>query len=126
MGEVKWTAEAEHWLRDIYDYIAQDNPTAAGRTVLRIYERVEALVDFPEAGYAYLPRAGDSLRILLYGHYRIGYRVKRGGGVDSRCLSRCPRHRSVSRLSPPERRPYTGVAERTPVGASLLARAVAG
>jgi hypothetical protein len=26
MAEISWTAEAERWLRDIYDYIAQDNP----------------------------------------------------------------------------------------------------
>jgi hypothetical protein len=25
MAELTWTAEAERWLHDIYDYIAQDN-----------------------------------------------------------------------------------------------------
>jgi len=28
MAELIWTAEAERWLRDIHDYIAQDNPSA--------------------------------------------------------------------------------------------------
>jgi plasmid stabilization system protein ParE len=31
MAEIRWTAEAETWLKDIYDYIAQDNPSAAAK-----------------------------------------------------------------------------------------------
>lgn len=33
MAELTWTAEAERWLHDIHDYIAQDNPAAATRTL---------------------------------------------------------------------------------------------
>jgi plasmid stabilization system protein ParE len=33
MAELTWTTEAERWLRDIHDYIAQYNPSAAIRTV---------------------------------------------------------------------------------------------
>ena len=29
MAEVNWTDEAEEWLLDIHDFIAQDNPAAA-------------------------------------------------------------------------------------------------
>jgi toxin ParE1/3/4 len=29
MAEINWTAEAERWLIDIYDYNAGDNPGAA-------------------------------------------------------------------------------------------------
>ena len=36
MAKIVWTAEAEQWLRDIYDYIAQDNPTAADKVVAGI------------------------------------------------------------------------------------------
>ena len=28
MAEVNWTGEAETWLREIFDYIAADNPDA--------------------------------------------------------------------------------------------------
>lgn len=35
MGRVRWTSEAEIWLRDIHDYIARDSPTAARRTIAR-------------------------------------------------------------------------------------------
>jgi plasmid stabilization system protein ParE len=29
MAEINWTAEAERWMRDIYNYIAQDKPATA-------------------------------------------------------------------------------------------------
>ena len=41
MAEINWTAEAEHWLRDIYDYIAAENPQAATRVAEGIYEKVQ-------------------------------------------------------------------------------------
>ena len=31
MAEINWTAEAEMWLKDIHDYIAQDDPDATAR-----------------------------------------------------------------------------------------------
>jgi toxin ParE1/3/4 len=46
MGKVRWTAEAERWLHDIHDYIAQDNPAAAQRTVLGIGEKAKLLAHF--------------------------------------------------------------------------------
>lgn len=79
MGEVRWTSEAERWLREIHDYIAKDNPSAALRTVEGIYARAETLADFPEIGHRYRGGAETSVRILLYGHYRIAYRIRRGG-----------------------------------------------
>jgi len=30
MAQINWTDEAQAWLRDIFDYIASDNPDAAG------------------------------------------------------------------------------------------------
>jgi len=53
MADINWTSEAEKWLKDIYDYIAQDNPTAASRVVEGIYKKAQLLRDFPEIGYRY-------------------------------------------------------------------------
>ena len=53
MAELNWTAEAKQWLRDIYDYIARDNPAAANRTVQAIYDKAQILRKFPESGYRY-------------------------------------------------------------------------
>jgi len=82
MGRVRWTREAERWLREIYSYIAQDNPAAASRTLQGITDKAETLTRFPERGYRYQERSGKHIRILLYGHYRIAYLVNEGGNVD--------------------------------------------
>ena len=39
MATIKWSEEAQRWLRDIFDYIARDNPAAA-----------QILHRFPEMG----------------------------------------------------------------------------
>jgi len=36
MAEIRWTSEAEKWLKDIYDYIAQNNLKAAKNEVYMI------------------------------------------------------------------------------------------
>ncbi|MCH9652211.1 MAG: type II toxin-antitoxin system RelE/ParE family toxin [Deltaproteobacteria bacterium] len=82
MGEVAWTSEAELWVKEIHDYIAQDNPSAARRTALGIYSKVQLLEQHPKMGYRYEGHRGHEIRILLYGHYRIAYRVKSGGNID--------------------------------------------
>ena len=51
MVEIRWTIEAEAWLRDIHDYIAQDNPNAAVKVVEGIYEKAQLLKEHPEIGY---------------------------------------------------------------------------
>jgi plasmid stabilization system protein ParE len=81
MAEITWTAEAQRWMEDIFEYIAADNPDAAGRTVQGIYERAQVLATFPEIGHRYLA-SSRSVRILLYGHYRIAYLVKDDGNID--------------------------------------------
>ncbi len=81
MAEVAWTEEAQRWLEDIFEYIAADNPSAAAQTVQGIYERAQVLATFPEIGHRYVA-SSRSVRILLYGHYRIAYLVKDGGNVD--------------------------------------------
>jgi plasmid stabilization system protein ParE len=74
VAEVAWTEEALAWLRDIHDYIAEENPAAAMRVAEGIYERVDQLRVHPESGYRY-EQSSRHVRILLYGHYRIAYEV---------------------------------------------------
>ena len=82
MARIRWTNEAEKWLRDIHDYIAQDNPTAAQRVVSAIYEKAQLLKDFPEIGYKYRTESEGEIRILLYGHYRIAYLIRNKNLID--------------------------------------------
>ncbi len=77
MAEIRWTEEAVRWMQDIFDYIAEDNPEAAENVVQGIYQKAQVLRTFPEIGYKFRDEVEGEIRILLYGHYRIAYLVKR-------------------------------------------------
>jgi toxin ParE1/3/4 len=74
---IEWTDEAVDWLRVIHEYIAQDSPTAADRTVEGIFDTVQRLAQFPELGFKYPLPNRDDVRVLLFGHYRIAYTLIR-------------------------------------------------
>ncbi len=82
MARLNWTREAETWLRDIFEYIAHDNPEAATRIVEGIYERAQVLSEFPQIGHRYEGISEREVRILLYGHYRIAYLITSEGDID--------------------------------------------
>ena len=82
MAKINWTEEAEDWLKNIHDYIAQDNKDAAIRVVHSIYQRVEVLSEFPLIGQRLLDWPDRHIRVLLYGHYRIAYVTKDDGTID--------------------------------------------
>jgi toxin ParE1/3/4 len=69
VAEIIWTDEAECRLSNIFDYIAEENPAAALRTVQGIYERAQVLEQFPQIGQRYSSSA-RFVRLLIYGHYR--------------------------------------------------------
>lgn len=73
MAEIRWTSEAEIWLKDIFDYIAQENLSAAINVVKEIYRKVQVLSQFPDMGYCFRSVGEGEIRILQYGHYRIAY-----------------------------------------------------
>jgi toxin ParE1/3/4 len=81
MAEIRWTAEAQQWLEDIFEYIAPDNPQAAARTVQAIYERAQDLIAFPQLGHRYAA-SSRHVRILLHEQYRIAYLLKEDGNID--------------------------------------------
>ena len=82
MAGIRWTIEAEVWLRDIYDYIAQDNPSAPAKVVDGIYEKAQLLKECPEIGYMYRSESEGEIRILLYGHCRIAYLLVDDKSID--------------------------------------------
>ena len=82
MAEIRWTNESEQWLKDIHDYIAQDNPAAASKVITGIYQRAQILTKFPEVGYKYRFEPEGEIRILLYGHYRIAYLIRGREYID--------------------------------------------
>ena len=48
--QIRLTPSATHDLDAIEAYIAEDNPKAAVRTVLRVLEAIEGLAEFPNVG----------------------------------------------------------------------------
>ena len=82
MAKLVWTEEAERWLKDIHDYIAQDNPVAAMKVVEDIYEKAQVLATFPQIGHKYRTEPEGEIRLLLYGHYRIAYLIRGRGRID--------------------------------------------
>lgn len=80
MEQVTWTREAQIWLRDIYDFIAADNPAAAGRVVVGIHASVQSLQKHPRLGERYPHITDREVRILVRGHYRIAYLIRADSG----------------------------------------------
>jgi plasmid stabilization system protein ParE len=76
MVKIEWTDEAKYWLKDIHDYIAQDNKRIAKKITKEIYNKVQILATFSQIGYVYPNDKDLEIRILLYGHYRIAYLIK--------------------------------------------------
>ena len=76
MVKIEQTEEAKFWLKDIHDYIAQNNKDIAKKITKEIYNTVQILATFPQVGYIYSSDDDLEIRILLYGHYRIAYLVK--------------------------------------------------
>ncbi len=65
MAEIRWTLEAEGWLRNIRNYTARDNPAAADRVVTGIYQKAQLLSEFPLLGYRYREVEEGEIRILF-------------------------------------------------------------
>ena len=65
--------EAESDLNVIWDYIAEDNPDAADRTIDRIVSTIEALVPFPQQGHHRPDLTSRPLRFITAGNYLIAY-----------------------------------------------------
>lgn len=59
-----------------------DDPDAAARTILAIYEKAQLLRNHPRLGHKYEAEQSREIRILLYDHYRITYLINPAGNID--------------------------------------------
>lgn len=76
MAKIVWTELAVEDLQAIYDYIARDSVFYAGRFVDQLVERVDILIENPEAGKIVPEFEHVNLRELIEGSYRIIYHIK--------------------------------------------------
>jgi len=82
MATITWTYQSEFWLKEIFDYIARDNPTAAANVINGLFEKAQLLEHNPQLGYQYSHESDLDIRILLYGHYRITYLIKNNTEIE--------------------------------------------
>jgi addiction module RelE/StbE family toxin len=74
--KILWSPLAVERVSEIAAYIARDNPGAAENWVNTIFNKVGGLKAFPEGGRI-LPEIGNkSIRELIFGNYRIVYRIE--------------------------------------------------
>ena len=76
MMRVIWTRQAVEDVEAIKTYVARDSLRYAALLVERIVGAVDRLESFPESGRV-VPEVGDNtLREVIFGAYRIVYRVQ--------------------------------------------------
>lgn len=76
MAEVVITYRANDDIESLAEFISNDSETYAINQVQLIYEAIDTLVDFPEAGKIVPEFNVLWLRQILAGNYRIIYRLQ--------------------------------------------------
>lgn len=72
---IQWSPLAIDRVKEIVDYIAQNNPIAAAQWADRLFESVEALVNFPYLGRVVPEIQNAAIRELIKEQYRVVYKV---------------------------------------------------
>ena len=72
-----WSPLAVDRVSEIVDYIAQDKPSAAEKWVNTVFSKVEELKSSPEIGRIVPDINNSQFRELIYGNYRIIYRIEK-------------------------------------------------
>ena len=73
---IVWSSFALRQAEEVVLRIAEDRPAAATQWLDGLFERVAALRELPEQGRAIPEARRTDLRELIYGPYRIIYRVR--------------------------------------------------
>lgn len=71
-----WSPLAVDRASEIAYYIAQDNPSAAKKWIDTVFSKIAHLKTTPEIGRIVPELNNDQFRELIYGNYRIIYRIE--------------------------------------------------
>ncbi len=71
-----WSPLAVEGVSEIAGYIDLDNPLAAENWIETVFQKVEELKTFPESGRIVPETGNKTIRELIYGNYRIIYRLE--------------------------------------------------
>jgi plasmid stabilization system protein ParE len=75
--KIIWSPLAIERASEIAEYIAQDKPSAAGKWINTVFSKVETLKSAPEIGRMMPEIRSNEFRELIYGNYRIIYRLEK-------------------------------------------------
>jgi plasmid stabilization system protein ParE len=75
--KIVWSPLAIERASEIAEYIAQDKPSAAENWINTVFSKVEKLKSSPEIGRHVPEIRNNQFRELIYGNYRIIYRIER-------------------------------------------------
>ena len=73
--KVVWTKSAKEDLKQLVEYISEDNPAAAEHFGLAIIEKIETAGKFPRIGRVVPEEDQEFLRELPYSPYRLIYEI---------------------------------------------------
>ncbi len=73
--KIIWSPLALERIKEIAEYISQDNLSAAENWVIKLFEKVKKLKKFPKIGRIVPEVERQEIRELIFGRYRIFYRI---------------------------------------------------
>ena len=76
MAQVIWSPAALEDVDAIAEYISRDSPDQAALFVDRLIEKTDRLESFPLSGRVIPEIGNESCREIIYGSYRIMYRIE--------------------------------------------------
>ncbi|MBI4634017.1 MAG: type II toxin-antitoxin system RelE/ParE family toxin [Deltaproteobacteria bacterium] len=75
--KIIWSPLAIDRASEIAEYIAIDKPSAADKWINTVFSKVKQLESSPKSGRVVPEIGNDQFRELIYGNYRIIYRVEK-------------------------------------------------
>lgn len=75
--KIIWSPLAIERVSEIAEYIAQDKPSAAENWIDTVFSKVDKLKSSPEIGRIVPEIKNNQFRELIYGNYRIIYRIEK-------------------------------------------------
>jgi plasmid stabilization system protein ParE len=75
--KIIWSPLAIDRASEIAEYIATDKPSASDKWINTVFSKVEQLKSSPKIGRIVPEIGNDQFRELIYGNYRIIYRVEK-------------------------------------------------
>lgn len=76
MTEIRWSLEAYERLKTIKEFIEQESPEAAQRTVKGLLEQIDHIARFPNIGKSAFSPTYPNLKVLIWKQYKIYYEYK--------------------------------------------------